>query len=315
MNPKAQALRTKLDEWKKWMSCDDTQYIGSTIQQMMQEDAVFRMIIKCWEIGPKDKDGRDLFNSEIYNLILQSFFKMQSLYIRQLTEKNPGNKKRGIISLRRFLDEVIKNADSLRRDYFFEAHEILYNLDHAERDESDYWGEVVNGPETSQRDFKRWRSFKRSSSVHSDFDKWSGVPDPSQRKSDDLIPRSVFEEMQKKLETTEDIKQFVDKRVAHRAHPTESLPCIPEKNRTVCLEKIWKCHRVIFEVASDLSKMILRENLHWGIPHEMPNTFAHLDQPWVETDQIQRLKRVWKEHQAEVETWRGGTLKTPWLDD
>lgn len=300
----AEKLRKKLVEWKSWMGHDDDHTIYSQIHQMLWEDAVFRMVNECWRICPGSDDGGIRFNSDIHGLIVRNFLQIQAIYIRRLAEKNDEKKPtKSVVSLRRLLDEALETAPLLRRRVFLEAHVLPYDTHEGE---GTPW---VGGmqPPTPELNARR-----RAASVHKDFDSWNFVTEETRRPEDGLKPE-ILQDLQSKLDVCESIKQFVDKNVAHAAHQSNRFQ-IPSEAQTICLGKIWKCHKSICLVASTLCSTVLLEDFPSPLPgcHDQ---LEHLDQPWIQPDQAELIRDEWDKHREEVQGWCQTTPCCPGAND
>jgi len=295
-------LQQKLAEWRYWMDGDDPHCIMRQLSTMLWNDAVFRVINECRGLAPQDADGEPRVNGMVHGLINRCHFETQALAIRRLTERNSQRREdKYVISLRRLLDDMGANVGLLTRGNFFEAEALVYDYEpleqeyYKQRTASPTGGDLCLARQISHNDWL-WAARR-----HEAFDCLSRK-DSTHRSRSDAVDATIFAALRHQLAPCDDVKTFVDKFVAHAADPA-NRDRVPEKERQICLGKIWDCHAVLCRVTTFVSVVLLRGNDFPGLAHPLFDQFQHMDEPLVATRELGLLELAWQEHEREINGW------------
>jgi hypothetical protein len=228
------------------------------------------------------------------------------LGISKLVEPSPDvpNSKKGVISLKRVVDELSANRDLFTREVFV-AHDGLpydytlveqaYLADLAAKQGTEpvFVAMETEGP-------KAWDTSKR---LHELFDRLAGI-DPAARKRGDLLPDAIFDALLKALDDPvfADIRALRHKRLAHAADAVSRLHA-PAKSG-LKLDDAAKAHRILLGVLQAISAGVLYGAWRGAaVPVAQFNVFEHFPDPLVREDQVGRLRKVWDEIAAERDGW------------
>jgi hypothetical protein len=302
----AAKLKEKLEEWRDWMNADDPHAIWYQIASMVWDHAVYRVINECRRLAPPAKEGGPQLNGAIHTFIDLCHFRLQPLAIRRLTEINPREKKRYVISLRRLLDDIRAHAPLVTRGVFFEAAGLPYDYSAArvaaEQDERKRSEEALATGKTSYvANMELENRWTWAYDLHAAFDRFSRTTPSARRETDQLNPQ-LIDALGMKLDVCRGVSRYVDKRVAHAADP-RNRDQVPEEARELSLARIEKCHRAICSVASFLSVHLLRGGPLSCLAWPRGDVFAHIDKPWVCWHEVARLQEVWDEFHGKTEEW------------
>jgi hypothetical protein len=283
------------------MDGEDAHCIKRQLSAMLWDDAVFRMVNECRRLAPKGADGEPALNPTIHGRINLWYFATQALAIRRLTEPNWKQEKQYVVSLRRLLDDIKAHVALLTRGNFFEAEGLPYNYETV-RDE--YYRQQTAAVTGRQQPTRRrlspddWLWAER---LHEHFDCLSRADSAHRSKTDQVDPE-VFDVLRLQLAPCERLKPLVDKLVAHAADPG-NRDRIPEQDRQISLAKIWECHAALCKVTSFVSVVMLRRTDFPGLATPLFDQFQHMDQPWVDTGNLEALDESWRLHEREVRSW------------
>jgi hypothetical protein len=306
MNSGAEDLRAKLAEWRSWMNYRDPHSITHQLYQMMWDDLTFRIINECRRLARPAKEGGVELNGLVHTFIDRSYFRMQALAIRRLTEKNPRQASRGVISLRRLLDDIEAYATTFTRGNMFDAeglpHDYSTERNAAVDDRLRRSTEAeAQGSAAFFLDARLEDAWHIPHGLHRDFDRMCGV-DPTRRDRNDAVPRELLQALKKELEVCGDVEAYVDNRVAHAANP-ENRDAVPEGGRSVYLAKIHDCHKAICHVSSFVSVYLLRGPELAAVAGPQLDVFAFMDRPLARREDLTKLEAIWHEQECRGELW------------
>jgi len=109
----------KWQQWKDWLSGEDTHSIGVQISELVWNSAVFNFVNTCIQIAPRNLDGEPELNGMVWDLFVRMYFRSQMLSLRRLNEGliNPGSRRRddSVISIRAILEDMKANVNLITR--------------------------------------------------------------------------------------------------------------------------------------------------------------------------------------------------------
>jgi len=273
---------------------------------MLWYDVTYRVINECRRMAPPAAEGGVQLNGLIHDFIDRCFFRTQSLAIRRLVEKNPERRGRDVISLRRLLDDIRASAHLLTRGNMFEADGLPY----------DYSAQKTRAQEDAARrradarakgkggwflDSELEQAWHVPADLHQDFDRMSRTAE-CERSPSDMIDPCLLDALEARLEPCIGVTTYVNKLVAHAAHPS-NRDAVPERERTLCLARIYECHEALCLVASSVSVHILRQSPGCFLAVPLFDQFAYIERPWVAPENVSVLQQVWDQQYSRVKEW------------
>lgn len=306
---KGKVFREKRRQWMEWWSGEDRHAIYRQIYSMLWDYALFCTINELRRIATVKPEKEVGFNGSVMRLFDAGFATTQATAIRRLIEKPKSDPKGAIVSLRRILKNIEENIvlitrenyvcyDGLPYDYEAVHQKLMANLS---RNRGSVHGGTlpINGPEA-------WLESER---VHKNFDQLSQV-DPKNRKRTDCIKIEVLKFLESKIEECEDIKKYVDKFIAHAAAPETRLG-LTENQKTLTLERLKTCHKIIYQVASFITGELLWESSLGGLPVPQDDHLANLEKSWVSPRNLEKARKKWDEYAKEIPKWDLASLWPP----
>lgn len=306
--PNLNEYRAKRVEWLEWLSYDEEHAIWRQIRSMLWNDAVFRTINETRRIM-KDTGGSAALNWTIARFIDKSYVAAQVLAIRKLTDPEARKPERQVISLRRLIKDIKRNAAIIIRETYICFDGIPYDYEAVEQrqlQELAATAESISGA--------RWlpatgpEAAITSRRMHKAFDKLSGVNADNRSRDDAICPR-VFDILDGELRESgyADIIEYGNKFIAHAADDY-SRSTLSETQTGFTLERLEQCHRKLCRVAKLIYGQVLWEGSSRLIPTPQFDHFDHLDQPWAPSERMKELRDFWNRHVQSVENWETGEM-------
>jgi hypothetical protein len=290
------AFRQKRCQWLSWLKTDEHHAISPLISSMAWNDVVFRTIWRITEIDP----GSGLYNPLLAEALIEGHFAIQVLAIRRLMDR-----RRGIISLWRLLEDIKKNIslftrenfvayDGLPYDYEATAHRVMVHLGWGP-----FWA-ARSGPDA------HWPS-KRA---HEVFDRLARTA-PASRSRTDRVPKAVIDTLFGWL-TSSEADQLVEWSHAFLAHAADrtSRQRIDLAAARPSLEKISSVLRCFVRVAEAVQGYVLFDSGHGMIvPTPQFNQFDRLASPLLASGGRDDLGDVWEQLAKERDGYLEGTFE------
>ena len=303
-------LKAKIREWEEWLAGDDANSIRNQIWNMISGFAVFQSINECRKHAPKNDKGEVELNGPVHRFIDRCFFETQAIAIRRLLDRGPSSGKKSVTSLYVLIDDMQKHCHLLTRGTIIDAHGYPYDYENeARRITNETFADRGSGVQMMGQDYG---NCKLSEFAHKRIDSLAGVQ-ASYRSRNDAIKTQVFDWLKGRLSGCEEIKNFVDKFLAHPASP-ESRAFLEPNESDVTLRRITNAHETICQTAMFISQMgILSEGN--GVVAVLPSVqydyFEHIDKPWATRDTVDRLRNSWTIYKRKTDDW----CHWDWEDD
>ena len=292
--------REHAERWFTWLESDEDHAISRQISDLLWHDAVFRILNEGRRV-----DGAEASASRaglLAQFVDQGYVAGQVLGISKLVEPSPAvpNTKKGVVSLKRVVDELSANRDLFTREIFvahdglpFDYHPVMAV---SIADIAAKGGFVHMDPEGPEA----WDTSKR---LHELFDRLSGIKAEA-RQRDDRLPDGIFDTLVKALgdPVFADIRTLRHKRLAHAADAVSRLQVAPKTG--VKLDEAAQAHRILLGVLQAISAGLLYGA--WraeAIPVAQFDLFGHFADPFVHENQIPRLRETWDAIAAERTQW------------
>jgi len=250
--------------WIEMLNGNDIHAVSAQLTDLLDTELNFRMVLAARDICSASSVPQ---NGTIHWLIDYGFISHQVLAIRRLTEAYNGARNREVFSLRRVLDEIDEHRDLITREVY------VCN-----------WGYAF-APQIDDLCARH---------LHELFDELSCTSE-SARSRTDLIHADVFTDLRKLLESSNAVRHFCNKLLAHAAAPSNrGEPVAP------ALSSLRDSYRSLIRVARTLSARILWSDSRDFLPAYLCNPLQHLDSPLCPPSGLDELAAKWRDQHREL---------------
>ncbi|MGE5475528.1 MAG: hypothetical protein ACM3Q1_02650 [Bacteroidales bacterium] len=299
--------RQKRAEWLHLLNDDEHHAIWSQITNMIWDDASFRILNEARNpaLSPNGSSAR---NALLANIIDRGYVLGQVIALRKLVEKNPSDRKKGVVTLRRLLDDLRLHRHLFTREIYVTHDGLPYDYEEVERQ---WWERRFKSGETGLTSLPTSGpgAFDFSRMAHERFDKLSGV-EPQNRSRTDCISESVFDTLDRWIKESgaSDIIIMGNKFLAHAADSV-SRASVSLDRFGLTMDQIAAAHRAFVRVAQAISVSILDDSCHVGVV-AVPqyDHFENLDLPYVDPAAIPALRQHWDAYSVERDGWLDGVV-------
>ena len=299
-------LRVKRAEWITWLRGDDPHSIWRQITALLWDDVLFRTVNDLRRAALEEPIEGVGFNDAVLRLFDAGFVTTQVTTIRRLTDRQPSDPTKGVISLRRLVADIRDHRHLLRRDLYVSYDGLPYDPAPVR----DAWIEkkaaagTLNGVEwLTTTGPTAWGT---SQMVHDNFDKLS-ERGTAKRSRDDLIALQWFDWLGSCLDLCHDIRRYTDKFVAHAAEPS-SRAGLTQEQTGVTLDRLRLCQRAIYQVAAFVYGPLLWEGSYGAVPIPQYDHLENLEKGWVAKDALEAANEHWARNLQAIETWESQSL-------
>lgn len=300
---KLKRYREHAERWLDLLATDE-HAISKQLSDLMWHDAVFRVLNEARRL-----EGADTSSSRapvLAQFIDQGYVSGQVLGISKLVEPSPNvpNTKKGVISLKRVVDELSDNRDLFTREVFVAHDGLPYDPAPVQRAYlDDYVARHGDKPAFEAMETDGPKAWDTSERLHQLFDRLSGIK-PDARQREDRLPDQTFDTLLKALDDPvfADIRTLRHKRLAHAADVASRLHAPPKAG--LKLDDAARAHRILLGVLQAISAGLLYGG--WrasAIPVAQFDTFQNFSGPLVREDQLVRLRKLWDQIAAERDGW------------
>lgn len=293
--------REKRAEWISWLNGSDPHSIWRQIHLLLWDFVLFSTVndIRHHEAeNPSDGVG---FNSSVLRLFDTGFMTAQVIAIRRLSDQQPSNPSRGVISLRRLINEIRSNRELVTRENYVSCDGLPYDPSVAQaawiRNQAGAGDAAATWLDPTGPD-----AWVPSDLAHKSFDKLS-QKNLNERSRGDLIHPHIFDWLDAKLDACNDVRRFTDKFIAHAAEPA-SREGLTDEQVGVTLERILQCHKALYQVAAFINGPLLFEGSMEPIPVPQFNHLENLDKAWIPQDGARRVCEYWERNEGVIKQWR-----------
>jgi len=81
-----------------------------------------------------------------------------------------------------------------------------------------------------------------------------------------------------------------------------------EAQKTITLDRLDKCHKAIFQVATFIDRDLLYSSNGNPIPTPQDDQLENLDRKWISTKDLKQLHDFWNKRKQETDMWDNFTL-------
>jgi hypothetical protein len=291
--------------WLDWLDGDPEHSINGQISQLFWQDAVFRSFNLARRLA-KDGEPKAAVSPILAQFLDQGYVAAQVLGISKLVEKSdPKHPKRGVVSLRRLVDDITSNAALLTRANFLGLEGAPYDHEPLRRAAVDamlaksggavafHWANPVGDD-----------AWIRSEQMHEQFDRLSNTRadarTPGDRVSPELLQK-LSDAMEAKVFAT--ILQLRHKTIAHAADAF-SRSSVDDRRKGLTFNEVDEALQILLAVRQVVQAGILYSSWRGAaVPTPQQDQFEHLDSPFVDETGREALRSFWREHCAERDGW------------
>lgn len=290
-------FRDKRAEWISWLLGNDAHSIWRQISSLLWDNTLFMTINDLRRLAAERPDESVGFNSAVMRMFDAGFIATQVTAIRRLTDKQPQGPDKGVISLRRLVEDIKSNRDFITR----EIHVAFDGLPYDYASIRDAWIEKRVSQKKASATFE-WmptagsEAWSMAELAHKNFDRLSGCSNPESRSRNDLIASKVFDLLIDRLDTCQDVRKYTDKFVAHAAEPASRVN-LTDTQTTVTLNRLKACNMAIYQVADFVFGPLLWEGSYGSVPMPQYNHLENLEKGWIAKENSSRANELWRLHE------------------
>ncbi|TAJ98438.1 hypothetical protein EPO44_11610 [bacterium] len=307
---KLKVFRQKREEWIAWLKGDDPHSIWRQVNRLLWDYVLFRTINDLRRVAVEHPSPNVGFNPDVLRLLDAGFATTQATAVRRLTDKPNSGPKKGVLSLRRLIEDIKAHREVITREVYVAYDGLPYDLEPAQQ----AWlqQQLASGEEA----FSGWlpttgqNAWHTAEMVHRNFDRLAGVA-PADRSRGDLILPRWFDYLDEKLKACDGVRKFVDKFIAHAADPA-SREGLTQDQTALTLDRLNTCHKAIYQVAAFIYGRLLWVGSYGAVPVPQYNHLENLDKCWVAPEEQHCARDYWNRNLAVVEAWAHESL---WPDE
>lgn len=298
-------FREKRSDWIAWLSGSDAHTLWRQIHLLLWDYVLFSTVNDIRRhVADNPSEGVG-FNSSVLRLFDTGFMTAQVIAIRRLSDQQPRDPSRGVISLRRLINEIRSSRELMTREVYVSYDGLPYDPSVVQA----AWirTQVETGDATATwLDPTGPNAWVPSDLMHKNFDKLS-QKNSNERSRDDLINSQIFDWLDEKLDSCNDIRKFTDKFIAHAAEPA-SREGLTDEQVGVTLDRILQCHKAIYQVAAFIHGPLLYEGSVDPVPVPQFNHLENLDKAWISPDGNRRAHEIWRNNEDAIRRWKAESI-------
>lgn len=300
-----EAFRVKLIEWDTLLNGDEHHSIASQFGDMMWQDASWRLANEARSYA--NADGPNASVAPLLARMLdRGYVAGQVIAITRLLEpSNPAHPKKGVVSLRRIVDDIKANRALITRENFV-AHDALpFDYEPVEQAVmAEIAARAVNagGVTFEHMDTTGPMAFDMAKQQHEQFDKIAETQ--GSRNRGDLIADSFFDRIESLLGDPlfGQIKDLRNKSIAHAADAFSRSQATGLRGG-LTLNEFERAQYLLFAVYQTLSVILLGQWRAAAVPVAQHNILEHLDGPFILEARHADARAYWEKHCEEREAW------------
>ena len=300
------AFRKKLEEWNHLFNGADAHSIAGQFGDMMWMDAAWRIANQARHFTKED--GPNASVAPLIAMLLdRGYAAGQVIAITRLLEASDTNQpKKGVISLRRLVDDFRASREAITREVFVANDALPYDWEVVKKrayDEIAITASQTDGVTFTHMHTTGPLAFDIASRQHSLFDTLAGV-DVIERRRDDLISESFFDRLESILgdPLLDEIKALRNKSIAHAADEFSRNQVVGLRTG-LKLEEFSQAQYLLFSVYQTLSVVLLGQWRAAAVPVPQYNIFENLGAPFIAEARLAELRAFWDKHSKDREDW------------
>jgi hypothetical protein len=283
-------FRKKRSEWLDWLERDEYHNIWGQIRSMMWNDAVYRSLNEAQHFASEENPTAAI-NDMLVEFLARGYVSTQVLDICKITDRSKDNPEKGVISLRRLLDDIKNHCNLLTRENFVSYDGLPYDYEAAEQS-------YMNSLTPEEKITPHWVHKKgpqaggASRIMHSAFDELSGIT-AENRKPTDLIHEDVFKTVESLFEEPilEKLRTHRNKFIGHAADK-RSREIKPLDELGLWLDEIEQAQRIVIQIATAIG-FFYDTALGDVVPTAQFDVFENLDKPIIPAGKMDQINDWW----------------------
>lgn len=296
---KLTVYRSLAESWYKLLFGDEHHAIGTQFSDMMWQDAAWRVANEARRFTAED--GPTAAVAPILGAMLdRGYVAGQVIAIARLLESSdPKHPKKGVVSLKRLVNEIRINKEVLTREIYVSHDALPYDWEAVRANE-------YSTAETEVRFIadEGPTAWAMAMGQHETFDRLSGV-ESFARTRNDLISESLLDKMEENLNDPvfEDVLKLRHKIIAHAADEF-SRSQVDDLRQGLKLDEFARAHYLLLGVFQAISSTLLFGRwIGSVVPVSKEDQFLHLDAAFIAPARLKDLRSFWREHCKERDKW------------
>ncbi len=294
-------FQAKRNEWLTWFDLGNPWSIWSRILRQNWNEGFFRSFNELRRI--QIEAGITTTPLFLDSFLLDGFIAGQTLTIRQLCDPNdPKNPKKGVVSLKRFIDELKEFKAVFTSENFVTYDGEPYEFEIEKQkwsDELAALAALTPGQVVTYSD----PDWKMSEKKHKLFDEFSGKSE-KERRPDDTICAHMVTAMDKQLRQCQNICDYANKRVAHNPDVV-SLQSANQDHLQLTLDKIRHANRILSGLARFIYGQVLWAGDSLVFPTPKSDPFKNCETPFIATEYRGQIRKFFKEFREQINNEKG----------
>lgn len=291
--------------WDELLHGDEEHSVSGQFSDMLWQDAAWRSLNEARKFHSSEAPSSAVAPL-LGGLLDRGYISSQVLSISRLLERsNPKRPTRGVVSLRRIVEEIVENQELFTREIFVSHDGLPYDWEAAgRRFYSEFEEEDASIARMHPIDNAGPNAWYSSKQRHELFDRLAGVSFPEPNRSDKL-GTSIFERLEATFNEPVfgEILNLRNKVVAHAADAF-SRSHAASRRRGLKLDEIARAHYLLIGLFQTISACLLYGSWRGSaVPVPQDNQFNHLDKVFVPPEQMNSLHEFWQAHCEERDNW------------
>ncbi len=258
-------------QWIEIINGKNEHAIHHQITGLLSVDLEYRTIRRARELS---SDAGLQQNGMVHALIDQGFIAHQVLAIRRITEPYDGQKRMATYSLPRVISQIEEHRKLITRENYICVDGTPYDgIEH----------------------------YSHPGPSHDTFDKLSRT-DATSRSRDDLIHPDYLAELRQRLKSSEIIRTYANKVLAHAADPATR-----KGNEGFDFTDLEKAYMVLAFVTNQISARVLYSAGREFLTHYIFDVLKHIDNPICPSTGMETLQQFWQTHEESLRELERGS--------
>lgn len=292
--------------WFGWLDDDGEHSITDQLSRLFWQDAVFRIFNEARRHAAKTGPAAAI-GPTLARFLDEGYVAGQVVGISKLLEiSRESQPKKGVISLRRLVDDLIANRHLLTRANYLGRDGLPYDYEAIQAEE---YARLLERADPQNPTFE-WmevggaRDWDTAQRLHEQFDRLAGVK-PENRNPDDLVSEETLGRLLAAFDDPvfKTITTVRHKSVAHAADDY-SRQQAAEYRTGIKFDEIDRALWVLVGVKQAISATLLHGPWRAGaVPVPQRDHFLHLDKPFIDPAAVDELRAFWDQHAEARDQW------------
>lgn len=298
-------LKAARARWKDWLDGDPLHSINHQLSTLFWQDAIFRLFNHARKLADPGV-GAAAISPILAPALDQGYLDGMIIGVTKLVEwSNPKHPKKGVISLRRLMDDVKAHRHLITRRNYLAVEGYPYDyaqLMHAEiaavASTTDEGGVIsLRGGGDPASD---WMGSERA---HNQFDRLSGKAAENRHPDDEIRPE-ILSRLSKALDDNviTGVKTTRNKITAHAAD--QESRGAKQGRRGMSLDEVSHALQLLIGVRQVVQALIMNDSWRAGAtPVPQYDLLQFLDKPFVAPENMPEMRKFWDGYNKEQDAW------------